>query len=73
MQALGEMLQERDNLRLWQTYMAELAWIGARAQYKEFPFPSYIELTQKKSAPDSRTSEQIRADLIARLSKDVSE
>lgn len=47
--------------------MAEMAWAAARSQYKEFPFPTWLELTQKKTVQDSRTAEQIRDDLAARL------
>lgn len=74
MQALSDLLRERDELRGWQTYVAEMAWAAAKAQYKEFPFPSYMELTQKRSdTQDHRTAEEIRADLIARLNKDVTQ
>ena len=72
MQALSDVLEERDSLRGWQSYVAEMAWAMAKAQYKEFPFPSYMEMTQKRhKTQDSRTAEEIRDDLIARLNKEV--
>ena len=72
MQALSDVLAERDSLRGWQAYVAEMAWAMAKAQYKEFPFPSYMEMTQKRhKTQDSRTAEEIRDDLIARLNKEV--
>lgn len=74
MQALSDVLQERDRLQCWQSYVAEMLWAAAKAQYKEFPFPSYMEMTQKRhETQDSRTAEEIRADLIARLNKDVTQ
>ena len=72
MQALSDVLAERDSLRGWQSYVAEMAWAAAKAQYKEFPFPSYMEMTQMRhETQDRRTAEEIRDDLIARLNKEV--
>lgn len=73
MQALGEMLQERDWERLWQDYMAMVTWSAARSQYKEYPLPSWLELTKKSAPADNRTAEEIRDALIARLNKDVNQ
>ena len=72
MQALSDLLRERDEFRNWQTYMAEMAWASARASYKEFPFPSYAELTKKPQAvKDDRSAEEIRAGIVARLREGV--
>lgn len=76
MQALSELLEEKSRLKLWQDYTASMVWIAARRQYKEFPFPSWIDMTQGKAVQDIRTADEIRADLIARLTvdnKDVNE
>lgn len=72
MQALSDLSRERNEFRNWQTYMAEMAWASARANYKEFPFPSYTELTKKPQAvKDDRSAEEIRAGIVARLRKGV--
>lgn len=72
MQALSDLLRERDEFRNWQTYMAEMAWASARANYKEFPFPSYTEMIKKPAeVKDNRTAEEIRAGIVARLRKGV--
>lgn len=72
MQALSDLLTDRDMTRLWQDYMALVAWSGAKAQYKEYPVPSWMEMTKKSGPQDKRTAEEIRDGIIARLSKDVS-
>ena len=71
MRALSELLKARDKFQLWQAYMAEISWAGAKASYKEFPIPSYLEMTKEKAPRDTRTAEQIREGLLARLNKDV--
>lgn len=72
MQALEDILCERDRVKGWQTYMAEIAWVAARPQYKDFPFPSYLDIANPKCAvQDTRNAEQIRDDLVQKLRKDV--
>lgn len=71
MQALSDVLEERGRCRLWQDYAASMLWVEARSQYREFPFPTWIELTAKPEPQDRRTAEEIRDDLIARLNKEV--
>ena len=72
MQALSDILREQDELRGWQTYMAEMAWASAKASYKDFPFPSYTEMIKKPTeVKDNRTAEEIRAGIVARLRKGV--
>lgn len=72
MQALSDILREQDELRGWQTYMAEMAWASAKANYKDFPFPSYTEMIKKPAeVKDNRTAEEIRAGIVARLREGV--
>lgn len=67
MEALRDAVQERRREASWRDYMAAMAWAMARSQYREFPFPSWTEICQKKAVQDVRTAEQIRDGLIARL------
>lgn len=68
MRALDNLLEEQDRFHLWQAYTAEMSWASAKAWYKEFPFPNYIDLiTGKVAPPDNRSAEEIIEDLFAKL------
>ena len=65
--ALRSMLFAREKERKWQFYTAEMLHYAARANYKQFPFPTYTEYAQKPKKQDTRTADQIRRTMIADL------
>lgn len=46
--------------------MATMEWCIARTLYKDFPVPSYSELTEDKPV-DNRTAEEIKGEVLRAL------
>lgn len=46
--------------------MATMEWCIARTLYKDFPVPSYSELTEEKQV-DNRTAEEIKGEVLRAL------
>ena len=68
MQALSALLCEQEKEEAWEVYTASLLWVAAKAWYKDFPYPNYIDLiTGKVAPPDNRSAEEIIEDLFAKL------
>ena len=70
MAALRSHLLSREKERKWQAYTAEMLYLAAKANYKEFPFPSYVEFSKEKTKQESRTAEELRRDLLDRLRRE---
>ena len=66
MSFLADMLHEQSRERAWQDYVATMGWCIARTMYKDFPVPSYSELTEEKQV-DNRTAEEIKGEVLRAL------
>lgn len=67
MVALHSLLSTREKERAWQAYTAEMMYFSAKANYKEFPFPSYIEYIKKPYKQSQKTAEELKEELLSRL------
>lgn len=70
MNALRSFFYRQEKERKWQTYAAEMLYVSAKSNYKEFPFPSYVEFIKENPKQESRTAEELRRDLLARLRRE---
>ena len=66
MACLSALLNVQSREQAWQTYMATMEWCIARTLYKDFPVPSYSELTEEKQV-DNRTAEEIKGEVLRAL------
>lgn len=66
MACLSAVLNEQSREQAWQAYMATMEWCIARTLYKDFPVPSYSELTEEKHV-DNRTADEIKAEVLMAL------
>ena len=66
MSFLAAMLHEQSRERAWQDYVATMGWCIARTMYKDFPVPSFYDLTEDKPE-DNRTAEEIKAEVLRAL------
>ncbi len=66
MACLSALLNEQSREQAWQAYMATMEWCIARTLYKDFPVPSYSELTEEKPV-DNRTAEEIKGEVLRAL------
>ena len=66
MTCLSALLNEKSSEKAWQAYMATMEWCIARTLYKDFPVPSYSELTEEKQV-DNRTAEEIKGEVLRAL------
>ena len=66
MACLSALLIEQRHEQAWQAYMATMEWCIARTLYKDFPVPSYSELTEEKQV-DNRTAEEIKGEVLRAL------
>ena len=59
MGALSHLLKQRKTERDWRDYVAEVAWSIGRRNYKEYPLPSWLEMTADKPKQDERSGREI--------------
>lgn len=65
--AMGKHLADEE---MWREYMAAMAYCSAKAQYKDFPFEPYSEMKRGTQERDTRTAQQIKADVLSELRGD---
>lgn len=71
MAALFALLRQQQRQADWRDYTAEVMWSIGRRMYKEYPLPSWLEMTADKPQQDERSGREIFNEVRTNLRKRV--